>query len=212
MPHQSWSLHVLQTLLLSSLAEKFLQNQRLSYGQLLSLLLGVEGMVIETGVPLLQVQLVLEGEGLEITMPSSKSHPQRGKQAVTFRYPHCALGNLGWVWNTCPVLPASLRDLTVPPCCACVPVGSRAVLQHMAVGLALSFLPCSFSNRLHEAEEGVEPSLSAFSFQRLLSNLTALRLRVSHGPGQGECLRDSSPWGPSWERAGDIPAASGSQG
>ncbi|XP_062496916.1 laminin subunit gamma-3 isoform X1 [Pezoporus occidentalis] len=103
--------------------EKFLQNQHLSYGQLLSLLLGVEGTVIETGVPLLQVQLVLEGEGLEITMPSSESHPQRGKQAVTFR--------------------------------------------------------------LQEAEEGVEPLLSAFSFQRLLSNLTALRLRVSHGPGRG---------------------------
>ncbi|KAM6047471.1 laminin subunit gamma-3 isoform 1-T1 [Theristicus caerulescens] len=105
--------------------EKFLQNQRLSYGQLLSLLLGVEGngTGMETGVPLLQVQLVLEGEGLEITMSSSESQPQRGKQAVTFR--------------------------------------------------------------LHEAEEGTEPSLSAFSFQRLLSNLTALRLRVSHDPVQG---------------------------
>ncbi|NXT52563.1 LAMC3 protein, partial [Pluvianellus socialis] len=105
--------------------EKFLQNQRLSYGQLLSLLLGAEvnrtGM--EAGVPLLQVQLVLEGEGMEITMSSSESQPQRGKQAVTFR--------------------------------------------------------------LHEAEEGAEPLLSAFSFQRLLSNLTALRLRVSCGPMQG---------------------------
>ncbi|KFQ92965.1 Laminin subunit gamma-3, partial [Nipponia nippon] len=105
--------------------EKFLQNQRLSYGQLLSLLLGAEGngTGMETGVPLLRVQLVLKGEGLEITMSSSESQPQRGKQAVTFR--------------------------------------------------------------LHEAEEGTEPSLSAFSFQRLLSNLTTLRLRVSHGPVQG---------------------------
>ncbi|GAB0198490.1 laminin subunit gamma-3 [Grus japonensis] len=105
--------------------EKFLQNQRLSYGQLLSLLLGVEGngMGMETGVLLLQVQLVLEGEGMEITMSSSESQPQHGKQAVTFR--------------------------------------------------------------LHEAEEGAEPSLSSFSFQRLLSNLTALRLRVSRGPVQG---------------------------
>ncbi|KAM7033792.1 laminin subunit gamma-3 isoform 1-T1 [Acridotheres tristis] len=104
--------------------EKFLQNQRLSYGQLLSLLLGVEnGTRTETGVPLLKVQLLLEGEGMEITMPSSKSQPQHGKQAVTFR--------------------------------------------------------------LHEAEEGAEPLLSAFSFQRLLSNLTALRLRVSPGPVRG---------------------------
>ncbi|KAM6297000.1 laminin subunit gamma-3 [Aegotheles albertisi] len=103
--------------------EKFLQNQRLSYGQLLSLLLGLEGNGMETGVPLLQVQLVLEGEGMEITMSSSESQPQHGKQAVTFR--------------------------------------------------------------LHEAEEGAEPLLSAFSFQRLLSNLTALRLRVSHGPVRG---------------------------
>ncbi|NXW55402.1 LAMC3 protein, partial [Eurystomus gularis] len=105
--------------------EKFLQNQRLSYRQLLSLLLGVEGnwMGMETRVPLLRVQLVLEGEGMEIIMSSSKSQPQHGKQAVTFR--------------------------------------------------------------LHEAEEGVEPLLSAFSFQRLLSNLTALRLRVSPSPVQG---------------------------
>uniref|UniRef100_A0A8B9MT17 Laminin subunit gamma 3 n=1 Tax=Accipiter nisus TaxID=211598 RepID=A0A8B9MT17_9AVES len=101
-PWQTWYLHVLQTLLLSPLAEKFLQNQRLSYGQLLSLL--------------------------------------------------------------------------------------RAVLRCMAAGLALSFLPRSFSNRLHEAEEGAEPSLSAFSFQRLLSNLTTLRLRVSRGPVQGGWL------------------------
>ncbi|KAM6399992.1 laminin subunit gamma-3 [Rhynochetos jubatus] len=103
--------------------EKFLQNQRLSYGQLLSLLLGAEGNGTQTGVSLHQVQLVLQGEGMEITMSSSKSQPQRGKQAVTFR--------------------------------------------------------------LHEAEEGVEPLLSAFSFQRLLSNLTALHLRVSRGPAQG---------------------------
>ncbi|NXE29510.1 LAMC3 protein, partial [Ardeotis kori] len=105
--------------------EKFLQNQCLSYGQLLSLLLGAEGngTGMKTGMPLLRVQLVLEGEGLEITMSSSESQPQHGKQTVVFR--------------------------------------------------------------LHEAEEGVEPSLSAFSFQRLLSNLTALRLRVSRSPVQG---------------------------
>ncbi|XP_064379837.1 laminin subunit gamma-3 [Dromaius novaehollandiae] len=107
--------------------EKFLQNQRLSYGQLLSLLLGAEGN--GTGGPLPRVQLVLEGEGMGVAVPASsspagsQSQPRRGKQAVTFR--------------------------------------------------------------LHEAEEGAEPSLSAFSFQRLLSNLTALRLRVSRGPLQG---------------------------
>ncbi|XP_067164993.1 laminin subunit gamma-3 [Apteryx mantelli] len=107
--------------------EKFLQNQRLSYGQLLSLLLGAEGN--GTGAPLPRVQLVLEGEGMGITVRAtsspagSESRPRRGKQAVTFR--------------------------------------------------------------LHEAEEGAEPSLSAFSFQRLLSNLTALRLRVSRGPLRG---------------------------
>ncbi|NXA02509.1 LAMC3 protein, partial [Nesospiza acunhae] len=104
--------------------EKFLQNQCLSYGQLLSLLLGVEnGTRTEPGVPLLQVQLLLEGERMKITMSSSKSQLQHGKQSVTFR--------------------------------------------------------------LHEAEEGAEPLLSAFSFQRLLSNLSSLRLRVSHGPGRG---------------------------
>ncbi|NXN47590.1 LAMC3 protein, partial [Rhinoptilus africanus] len=105
--------------------EKFLQDQRLSYGQLLTLLLGAEGnrTGMETGVSPLWVQLVLEGEGMEITMSSSESHPRDGKQAVAFR--------------------------------------------------------------LHEAEEGAEPLLSAFSFQRLLSNLTALRLRVGRGPVQG---------------------------
>ncbi|KFO99072.1 Laminin subunit gamma-3, partial [Calypte anna] len=105
--------------------EKFLQNQRLSYGQLLTLLLGMEGngMEMDTWVPLLQVQLVLEGEGMEITMSSSERQPQHGKLAVTFR--------------------------------------------------------------LHEAEEGAEPLLSAFSFQRLLSNLTSLRLRLSRGPVPG---------------------------
>lgn len=64
--------------------------------------------------------------------------------------------------------------------------------------LALSCLPHSLSNRLHEAEEGAEPLLSAFSFQRLLSNLTALRLRVSRGPGRGGWLHKTSPWGPNW--------------
>lgn len=116
---QSWCLHVLQTLLLSPLAEKFLQNQRLSYGQLLFLLLGVEnGTRTEPGVPLLQVQLLLEGEGMEITMSSSKSQPQRGKQAVTFRYPSWHFGEPQWglglstwfVW----AVPGGSAPLSVP--------------------------------------------------------------------------------------------------
>lgn len=124
-------IRVLQTLLLSPPTEKFLQNQRLSYGQLLSLLLGVEGngMGMETGVPPLRVQLVLEGEGMEITMSSSESQLQRGKQAVTFRYlsrhfggPRLGLGHrvsdLARAAPCCgvqPPLTAPFGDLTVPP-------------------------------------------------------------------------------------------------
>lgn len=47
----------------------------------------------------------------------------------------------------------------------------------------------------------MEPLLSAFSFQRLLSNLTALRIRVSRGPGPGGWLRAAS------HRAGNRGAA-----
>lgn len=114
-------IHVLQTLLLSPLTGKFLQNQRLSYGQLLTLLLGAEGngTGMETGVSLLRVQLVLEGEGMEITMSSSESQPQHGKQAVTFRYlswcfgePQLGLGHsvsdLAWAALCCGVQPHSL--------------------------------------------------------------------------------------------------------
>lgn len=111
-------IHVLQTLLLSPPTEKFLQNQHFSYGQLLSLLLGAEGngMGMETGVPPLRVQLVLEGEGMEITMSSSESQLQRGKQAVTFRYlsrhfggPRLGLGH-------------SVSDLArAAPCCGVQP-------------------------------------------------------------------------------------------
>ncbi|XP_025905366.1 laminin subunit gamma-3 [Nothoprocta perdicaria] len=104
---------------------KFLQNQHLSYGQLLSLQLGAEGN--SSAGPLPRAQLLLQGEDVAVALqaPSndSQSPPGHGKQVVTFR--------------------------------------------------------------LHEAEEGAEPSLSPFSFQRLLSNLTSLRLRVSHGALQG---------------------------
>lgn len=88
----SWArrgyIHALQIFLLFPLAEKFLQNQHLSYGQPLTLLLGAEGngTGTESRVPQLRVQLVLEGEGMEVTMSSSENQPRDGKQAVTFRY------------------------------------------------------------------------------------------------------------------------------
>ncbi|KAM8796644.1 laminin subunit gamma-3 [Eudromia elegans] len=108
---------------------KFLQDQRLSYGQLLSLQLGAEGN--GSAGPLPRVQLLLEGEDTAVTLQgtpspagSDRESPSgHGKQVVTFR--------------------------------------------------------------LHEAEEGAEPSLTPFSFQRLLSNVTSLRLRVSRGPLRG---------------------------
>lgn len=217
---QSWCLHILQALLLSPLTEKFLQNQRLSYGQVLSLLLGVEGSRVEMEVSLLQVQLVLEGEEMEITMSSRESQPQDSKLAVTFRYLSQCFGDpwLGLGSNILPGLLSAVGFSPAPcssPGFSCVPTtlpgscsGSWAVLQHRTVKLALSFLPRSFFNRLQEAEEGVEPSFSAFSFQRLLSNLTSLRLRVSCGPVPGGCLHTSMPWGPSWAGAGASKAAS----
>ncbi|XP_010224857.1 PREDICTED: laminin subunit gamma-3-like [Tinamus guttatus] len=113
---------------------KFLQNQRLSYGQLLSLQLGAQGNGSAGPLPLPRARLELEAEDVAVALQAtlspgssdSESPRGRGKQVVTFR--------------------------------------------------------------LHEAEEGAEPSLSPFSFQRLLSNLTSLRLRVSRGPLQvGRC-------------------------
>lgn len=95
-------IHALQTFLLSPLAEKFLQNQHLSYGQPLTLLLGAEGngTGTESRVPLLRVQLVLEGEGMEVTIPSSESQPRDGKQAVTFRYLSWCSGNSRVIGDT----------------------------------------------------------------------------------------------------------------
>ncbi|XP_075762037.1 laminin subunit gamma-3 isoform X1 [Pelodiscus sinensis] len=105
--------------------EKFLHNQRLSYGQLLSLLLRAEGN--GSGASLFPLWLVLEGDGIVVSASysapaGSESQPHRGEHKVTFR--------------------------------------------------------------LHEAEEEMRPSLSPFSFQRLLSNLTALRIQAgsSHAP------------------------------
>lgn len=96
--HPHGYIHALQTFLLLPLAEKFLQNQHLSYGQPLTLLLGAEGngTGTESRVPLLRVQLVLEGEGMELTMSSSENQPRDGKQAVTFRYLSWCFGD-SWV-------------------------------------------------------------------------------------------------------------------
>ncbi|CAM5163729.1 unnamed protein product [Eretmochelys imbricata] len=98
--------------------EKFLGDQRLSYGQLLSLLLRAEGNGSRSSP--FPVRLVLEGDGIVVSVsyaaPAGRgSQPHHGEHNVTFR--------------------------------------------------------------LHEAEE-MQPSLSSFNFQRLLSNLTALRIKA----------------------------------
>uniref|UniRef100_A0A8C3PCE1 Laminin subunit gamma-3 n=1 Tax=Chrysemys picta bellii TaxID=8478 RepID=A0A8C3PCE1_CHRPI len=111
---------VLWTLLSSfHLPEKFLRDQRLSYGQLLSLLLRAEGNGSRSSP--FPVQLVLEGDGIAVSVSyvapaGSESQPHHGEHKITFR--------------------------------------------------------------LHEAEEEMQPSLSSFNVQRLLSNLTALRIQA----------------------------------
>uniref|UniRef100_A0A8D0H9C7 Laminin subunit gamma-3 n=1 Tax=Sphenodon punctatus TaxID=8508 RepID=A0A8D0H9C7_SPHPU len=90
--------------------EKFLGDQRLSYGQLLILLFRAENN--ETRSSLFPVGLVLEGDGIVVS--SSYSGP----------------------------------------------AGSGSHNQH---------------EELHETEEEMQPALSPFNFQRLLSNLTALQ-------------------------------------
>ncbi|XP_044848953.1 laminin subunit gamma-3 [Mauremys mutica] len=99
--------------------EKFLHDQRLSYGQLLSLLLRVEGNGSRSSP--FPVRLVLEGDGIAVSVSyvapaGSESQPHHGEHKVTFR--------------------------------------------------------------LHEAEEEMQPSLSSFNVQRLLSNLTTLRIQA----------------------------------
>ncbi|XP_067398048.1 laminin subunit gamma-3 [Emydura macquarii macquarii] len=99
--------------------EKFLRDQRLSYGQLLSLLLRAEGN--GSGSSLFPVRLVLEGDGTVVSLSCSapvgrESQPRHGEHKITFR--------------------------------------------------------------LHEVEEEMQPSLSSFNFQRLLSNLSALRIQA----------------------------------
>ncbi|XP_024048677.2 laminin subunit gamma-3 [Terrapene carolina triunguis] len=99
--------------------EKFLRDQHLSYGQLLSLLLRVEGNGSRSSP--FPVRLVLEGDSIAVSVSyvapaGSESQPHHGEHKVTFR--------------------------------------------------------------LHEAEEEMQPSLSSFNVQRLLSNLTALRIQA----------------------------------
>uniref|UniRef100_A0A7M4FT88 Laminin subunit gamma 3 n=1 Tax=Crocodylus porosus TaxID=8502 RepID=A0A7M4FT88_CROPO len=97
--------------------EKFLHDQHLSYGQLLSLHIRVEGN--ETGPLAFPIGLVLEGDGIVVSS-SSSALPGGDSQS----------------------LPA----------------------EHEA------------TFRLHEVE--MDPSLSSFDFQHLLSNLTALRIQA----------------------------------
>uniref|UniRef100_A0A452IMF2 Laminin subunit gamma-3 n=1 Tax=Gopherus agassizii TaxID=38772 RepID=A0A452IMF2_9SAUR len=99
--------------------EKFLHDQRLSYGQLLSLLLRVEGNRSRSSP--FPIRLVLEGDGIAVSVSyvapaGNESQPHHGEHKVTFR--------------------------------------------------------------LHEAKEEMQPPLSSFNVQRLLSNLTALRIQA----------------------------------
>ncbi|XP_066466960.1 laminin subunit gamma-3 [Tiliqua scincoides] len=105
-------------------SEKFLGDQRLCYGQLLSVVYCVEDGT--SGAPLFPIWLILEGDGLfvstsRISSTSSQYGPSCKEHTATFR--------------------------------------------------------------LHEAEEEMRPALSSFHFQRVLSNLTALRIRIETGGG-----------------------------
>ncbi|XP_054853247.1 laminin subunit gamma-3 [Eublepharis macularius] len=105
--------------------EKFLHDQRLSYGQLLSVLFRTHDSTPATQQP---IWLVLEGEGIMVSarysnMDGQVNNTHHEEQTVTFR--------------------------------------------------------------LHETEKEMQPTLSAFQFQRLLSNLTALRIRTESSGRQG---------------------------
>ncbi|XP_061460229.1 laminin subunit gamma-3 [Rhineura floridana] len=107
--------------------EKFLGNQRLSYGQTLSVHVRTEGAT--PGSPPFPIWLILEGDGILV----SASHMGAGDGR---NGTHCE--------------------------------------EHI-----ITF-------RLHEAQEEMQPALSVFQFQRLLSNLKVLRIRArsSQGPGR----------------------------
>ncbi|XP_063000787.1 laminin subunit gamma-3 [Elgaria multicarinata webbii] len=108
--------------------EMFLHDQRLSYGQLLSVLFHIEDHAAAES-PTFPVRLILEGGGVSV---SATSPDVEGSGNGT----NCE-------------------------------------------GHMITF-------RLHEAEAGMQPALSAFQFQRLLSNLTVLRIQAecSHRSGR----------------------------
>ncbi|XP_070614585.1 laminin subunit gamma-3 isoform X2 [Erythrolamprus reginae] len=106
--------------------EKFLGNQRFSYGQLLSAVLHFEDNT--TGISSPTVQLILEGNG--VLLSARHENPEeRGNE---------------------------------------IPCKERIV-----------------SFRLQEAEEAMGSVLSPFQFQRMLSNLTTLRIQVKSKPRSG---------------------------
>ncbi|XP_025033164.1 laminin subunit gamma-3 [Python bivittatus] len=109
-----------------SAPEKFLGDQRFSYGQLLSMVLHFEDNA--TGAASPAIQLVLEGNG--IFLSARHENPEAGENEI--------------------------------PC-----------KERIA------------SFRLHEAEDAMSSALSAFQFQRMLSNLTKLQIQVRSKPRSG---------------------------
>ncbi|XP_060539933.1 laminin subunit gamma-3 isoform X1 [Pantherophis guttatus] len=106
--------------------EKFLGDQRFSYGQLLSAVLHFGDNA--TDVPSPSVQLILEGNGVFLSA-RHEDPEEKGNE---------------------------------------IPCKERIV-----------------SFRLHEAEEAMNSVLSPFQFQRMLSNLTKLRIQVKSKPRSG---------------------------
>ncbi|XP_058015635.1 laminin subunit gamma-3 isoform X2 [Ahaetulla prasina] len=106
--------------------EKFLGDQRFSYGQLLSAVLHFGDNTTDVSSP--SIQLILEGNGVFLTA-RHENPEEKGNE---------------------------------------IPCKERIV-----------------SFRLHEAEEAMDSVLSPFQFQRLLSNLTTLRIQVESKPRSG---------------------------
>ncbi|XP_039201102.1 laminin subunit gamma-3 isoform X1 [Crotalus tigris] len=106
--------------------EKFLGDQRFSYGRLLSVVLHFEDNTTDASSP--SVQLILEGNGVSLSARHKNLEERRND----------------------------------------IPCEERIV-----------------SFRLHEAEEAMSLGLSPFQFQRMLSNLTMLRIQVKSKPRSG---------------------------
>lgn len=138
--------------------EEFLGDRRLCYGQLLSVVYCVEDD--RSGDPFPPVWLILEGDDLFVSASKigteSRDGPRREEHTVTFRYPTSSSPNRG--------------HFVRQPWAQLKPVSQSG------------FVPC----RLHEAEEETQPVLSSFHYQRMLSNLTALRIRIGSGRGPGK--------------------------